>query len=115
MGNLMWDSIPGPPGSRPEPKGDAQPLSTPGAPILLPAWTTCIQPVEVFYTGTEKIGSQGIICFFFSFFSPPSVCLLGDSTVLTPPLSSSLGQRCKAGVVNVDTEAEDKSRPNRCP
>ena len=26
----MWDSIPGPPGSHPEPKADAQPLSHPG-------------------------------------------------------------------------------------
>ena len=30
-GILMWDSILGPPGSRPEPKADAQPLSHPGA------------------------------------------------------------------------------------
>ena len=30
-GNLMWDLIPGPPGSLPEPKADAQPLSHPGA------------------------------------------------------------------------------------
>ena len=30
-GSLMWDSIPGP-GSHPEPKADAQPLSLPGAP-----------------------------------------------------------------------------------
>ena len=28
----MWDSIPGPPGSRLEPKVDAQPLSHPGIP-----------------------------------------------------------------------------------
>ena len=30
-GSLMWDSIPGP-GSHPEPKADAQPLSHPGVP-----------------------------------------------------------------------------------
>ena len=29
-----WDSIPGLPGSRPELKADAQPLSHPGVPIL---------------------------------------------------------------------------------
>ena len=42
-GSLMWDSIPGPrdpsqdhviPGSRSEPKADAQSLSHPGAPVL---------------------------------------------------------------------------------
>ena len=30
-GSLMWDSIPGPRGSPPELKADAQPLSHPGA------------------------------------------------------------------------------------
>ena len=32
-GSLMQDSIPGPPGSCPEQKADAQPLSHPGAPL----------------------------------------------------------------------------------
>ena len=31
-GSLMWDSIPGPQGSRPELKADAQPLSHSGVP-----------------------------------------------------------------------------------
>ena len=33
-GSLMWDSIPGPPGSRSEPKADAQSLSHPGIPDI---------------------------------------------------------------------------------
>ena len=32
-GSLIWDLFPGP-GSHPEPKADAQPLSHPGVPVL---------------------------------------------------------------------------------
>ena len=41
VGSPMWDSIPGPPGSHPEPKADTQPLSHPGVPRtfrLLPSF-----------------------------------------------------------------------------
>ena len=34
-GSLMWDLVPGPPGSRPEPKADGQPLSHPDAPSVI--------------------------------------------------------------------------------
>ena len=42
-GSLMWDSILGLPGSCPEPKADAQPLSHPGVPSPTIIRTTLIK------------------------------------------------------------------------